>query len=42
MATMDHSNANISDDQYQSLRAGNNTVMKAAAIEMFDGKFKLP
>lgn len=42
MATMDRSDANMSDDHYQSLRAGNNTVMKAAAIEMFDGKFKLP
>jgi len=42
MATMDQSNPYISDDHFQSMRAGNNTVMKAAAIEMFDGKFKLP
>ena len=42
MATMDRSDANTSADLYHSLRAGSNTVMKAAAIEMFDGKFKLP
>ncbi len=42
MPTMDRSDVNMSDDHYHSLRAGNNTVMKAAAIEMFDGKFKLP